>query len=340
MASGPGNAAVSSLMARSFATWPPASYGHAFAPTDVVDVLSVGMQSTTLGEDGDGDDSGAVRLGTPPRSDEDEDLHDPEALDGARSVPGVAAAHRGGSVALGRQAASWMDPMGATADAHAAFHAMPQDDGGGPAVMPSTEGSSKAGPVYSNSPVSSSDNQRLGGGETASLDDEADVDAPPSCDFGVSTCQPQYVIGRVSFAVVWKGIDTATGTTVAIKSVRHRPRFREGHGVVAEETEAQISSRLQHDNIVALIDWRIVPNVMEVLVFEYMPDGDLYAAMRNGDVDEAQAMLFLQQVRNRNLMKPPCLFVCLFCFLSRLDQHTSLWRLCDLSVRVLMHHAA
>eukprot|EP00038_Savillea_parva_P005778 m.159935 g.159935 ORF g.159935 m.159935 type:complete len:406 (-) comp11880_c0_seq1:109-1326(-) len=121
----------------------------------------------------------------------------------------------------------------------------------------------------------------------------AHMAAPVQGGHPASVYQPHYQIGEGVFASVWKGVDTRTQQTVAIKHV-HRWRERRGPGP-AEATEAQILTRLQSPWVVALLDSEIVPGVYETLILEYMPGGDLLDALNSGDVSTPMCKSYLIQ---------------------------------------------
>lgn len=115
----------------------------------------------------------------------------------------------------------------------------------------------------------------------------------PRTDF--SRYRPQYEIGKGSFSTVWKGMDARSQQMVAIKYVRAKPRFREA-GAQTELSEAHVTTRLRHPNVVQLLDYRISPRGTETLVFEYLPEGDLFNALDEGEVDESECKQYMVQV--------------------------------------------
>jgi hypothetical protein len=132
----------------------------------------------------------------------------------------------------------------------------------------------------------------------------APAPAPVPCtDFG--RFRPQYEIGEGSFATVWKGVDVSNQRVVAMKYVRLRPRYRTDSEPQAELSEAQLTALLRHANVVELLDSRIIlPSRTETLIYEFLPDGDLFNGLEKGDVDESECKEYMLQVTHPQSLGP------------------------------------
>mmetsp|Transcript_15946 Transcript_15946/g.41248 ORF Transcript_15946/g.41248 Transcript_15946/m.41248 type:complete len:402 (+) Transcript_15946:879-2084(+) len=112
--------------------------------------------------------------------------------------------------------------------------------------------------------------------------------------------RPQYIVGTGSFGDVWKGIDSRSKRVVAMKYVKHKPQFHgaDYDGDSGEElSEAQICARVRgHHNIVQLLDFKAGGIDCETLIFEFLPDGDLFAAVLSGTVTPLECKDFMLQV--------------------------------------------
>lgn len=104
-------------------------------------------------------------------------------------------------------------------------------------------------------------------------------------------------IGQGQFGKVFKALDTQDGNReYAVKVVSREKVQSTSHIYKLFQSEIQIMKRLDHPNLLRLVDFLETASNLYVVV-QYCPDGDLEKwIQRYGRLDEADAVFFLKQV--------------------------------------------
>jgi len=106
------------------------------------------------------------------------------------------------------------------------------------------------------------------------------------------------IIGKGSFAVVYRGISELTNDFVAIKVTKKEAMNKQPQLRQLIQSEVNILHQCSNENVVQLIDY-IETNVACYLVMEYCNEGDLRNYIRSRDhLSEAEATVFLKQLLN------------------------------------------
>jgi serine/threonine protein kinase len=104
-------------------------------------------------------------------------------------------------------------------------------------------------------------------------------------------------IGQGQFGKVFKALDTQDGNReYAVKVVSREKVQSTSHIYRLFQSEIQIMKRLDHPNLLRLVDFLETASNLYVVV-QYCPDGDLEKwIQRNGRLDEIDAVFFLKQI--------------------------------------------
>jgi len=102
---------------------------------------------------------------------------------------------------------------------------------------------------------------------------------------------PSHVLGKGGMGIVYKGLDTVTQDTVAVKLLKNELISRDPDMVHRFEREGRALSQLNHPNIVKVLDM-IEEDDGHFLVMEYVPGGSLYDVLKENKKFTLQRALY------------------------------------------------
>src|SRR5262245_4793744 len=99
-------------------------------------------------------------------------------------------------------------------------------------------------------------------------------------------------VGRGSMGVVFRAKDMTTDHLVAVKVIG--VEYRQNPELVARfRREAQVANRINHPNIVQVLDYDVSPNGTPFLVEEFLEGKDLQARLEAGDSFSHREIIYM-----------------------------------------------